>query len=287
MSEPLLSPELFEKVLSSREGSTWFSALEERARASGLEPPEAEAAAKGEMRSRLTSLLEGLAAKYQDAKLGALGQIIELQQRASAFIDDALASNRPPDPEAFQDVLRRMDAAFDDLEKGVEEVRPASAGPPEPPDGPASKPPVSEEPVKNEPVSGETASTRVGKRVHKANADARRASGDWDEVNTPMKTADGEKIQVAKRVNLKTGEPMGEDTQVAQPDAVSYKRGEILDDKPAGRPIAKDRQEMIRNIEAYRQRTGHLPEKVTIVRYDPKTGAHVSTETYKPEFLLP
>ena len=134
MSEPLLSPELFEKVLRSDEGSRWFSALEERARASGMEDPEA--AAKGEMRTRLTSLLEGLAARYQDIKLGALDRIVELQERASAFIDDALASNRPPDVEAFQDVLRNMDTALDDLENGIEEVRPASAGPPEPPEPP-------------------------------------------------------------------------------------------------------------------------------------------------------
>lgn len=143
------------------------------------------------------------------------------------------------------------------------------------------------EPAKTKEVSGETDATRVGKQVHKANADARRQSGEWDDVNTPMKTKDGKPVEVPKRVNLKTGEPAGMETQAAQPDAVSYKRGEILDDKPAGRPISKDRQEMIRNIEAYRQRTGELPKKIIVERYDPATGKHVDTEIYSPSDFLP
>lgn len=147
---------------------------------------------------------------------------------------------------------------------------------------------LSKEPARTKaPVTGETESTRVGKDVHKANADLRRQSGDWDAVNKPIKTVDGEEIRVPKRVNLKTGEPVGDETQTAQPDAVSYRRGEIVDDKPAGRPIMKDRQEMIRNIEAYRQRTGHLPERIVIDRYDPVTGKHVATETYPPDKFLP
>jgi len=152
---------------------------------------------------------------------------------------------------------------------------------------PAKGEPAKGEPAKTKEVSGETETTRIGKQVHKANADARRQSGDWDDVNTPMKMKDGQKVRVPKRVNPKTGEPVGADTQVAQPDAVSYKRGEILDDKPAGRPISKDRQEMIRNIEAYRQRTGELPTKIIIERYDPATGKHVSTETYSPSEFVP
>jgi filamentous hemagglutinin len=68
---------------------------------------------------------------------------------------------------------------------------------------------------------------------------------------------------------------------------VSYKRGEILDDKPVGRPIAKDRQEIIRFINAYRQRTGSLPERIIIERYDPNTGALAGRETYSPSDFLP
>jgi len=91
-----------------------------------------------------------------------------------------------------------------------------------------------------------------------------------------------------RRTPLKTGEPKkGTKTQHAQPDAVSYERSEILHDKPAGRPISKDRQEIIRFINAYKAATGKPPEKITIQRYDPKTGAHVATETYKPEDFLP
>jgi len=73
----------------------------------------------------------------------------------------------------------------------------------------------------------------------------------------------------------------------AQPDAVSYKRGQILDDKPLGRPIAKDRQEMIRFIKAYEERTGELPKQIIIERYDPKTGAKVASEIYNPKDFLP
>ncbi|GAA4441637.1 hypothetical protein GCM10023155_47630 [Bremerella cremea] len=61
----------------------------------------------------------------------------------------------------------------------------------------------------------------------------------------------------------------------------------IVDDKPLGRPIAKDRQEMIRFIEAYRQREGHLPDVIGIQRYDPKTGQAVLTELYSPNDFLP
>jgi hypothetical protein len=126
VTEPLLSPELFDRVMSSKKGTTWFAALRERARASGIEDPEA--AAKGEMRSKLTGLLDRFAAKYRDVKLGALDQIVRLQDQASTFIDEALTSKTAPDVERFQDVLRNMDAAFDDLEKGIEQVKPESAG---------------------------------------------------------------------------------------------------------------------------------------------------------------
>ena len=155
---------------------------------------------------------------------------------------------------------------------------------------PTKQEPADQEPAKQEPEApkkGETNATRVGKEVHKKLADARRASGEWDEVNERITNADGDPIEVPRKINLKTGEPIGTDTQATQPDAVSYERGEILDDKPDGRPISKDRQEMIRNIEAYRERTGELPKKITIQRYDPQTGAPAGSESYPPEFFLP
>gem|GEM_PF-2554613 len=141
--------------------------------------------------------------------------------------------------------------------------------------------------VDRTPVSGETSATAIGKRVHKLRADARRVSGDWDEVNETVTDEDGVPIEVSKRVDLKTGRPVGP-LQKVRPDAVSYERGEILDDKPAGRDIAKDRQEIIRFIRAYQAKTGELPKTIIIERYDPTTGAYASTERYNPDvFLVP
>jgi hypothetical protein len=68
---------------------------------------------------------------------------------------------------------------------------------------------------------------------------------------------------------------------------VNFERRLILDDKPLGRPIAKDRQEIIRFIKAYQQRDGHLPNVIGITRYDPTTGQQVLTELYSPADFLP
>lgn len=139
-----------------------------------------------------------------------------------------------------------------------------------------------------EVVSGETEATRIGKDVHKQRADQRRESGEFDEVNGPIKTESGEDILVPRRVDLETGQPQpGTKMQTAQPDAVNYRRGLIVDDKPTGRPIAKDRQEIIRFIEAFRQRTGRLPETIEIHRYDPSTGQSDGVEVYSPQYFLP
>ncbi|WP_315133467.1 hypothetical protein [Achromobacter marplatensis] len=61
----------------------------------------------------------------------------------------------------------------------------------------------------------------------------------------------------------------------------------ILDDKPLGRPISKDRQEIIRFIDAYRESTGTQPRTIAIQRYDPKTGLPVVTELYNPNEFMP
>jgi RHS repeat-associated protein len=135
---------------------------------------------------------------------------------------------------------------------------------------------------------GETASTAKGKSIHKAIADARRASGEFDLVQAPFTTKAGNPILVSKRVDLKTGLPQpGSPLQEVVPDAVSFRRKLILDDKPLGRPIAKDRQEIIRFIKGYEQREGNLPEVIGITRYDPKTGRQVLTELYSPKDFLP
>ncbi len=135
---------------------------------------------------------------------------------------------------------------------------------------------------------GETASTRIGREVHAGEAARRRESGMFDVVNAPITDMAGAPILVPKRVDLWTGQPQpGTPLQTANPDAASYQRALIVDDKPLGRPLAKDRQEIIRFIEAYRQREGRLPETIGIQRYDPRTGQPVRTDLHTPEDFLP
>lgn len=137
-------------------------------------------------------------------------------------------------------------------------------------------------------VTGETNSTKIGKGVHSDEATWRRASGMFGVVNGPITDKAGNPILVPKRVDFSTGLPQeGSPLQTANPDAVSYERELIVDDKPMGRPLAKDRQEIIRFIEAYRVREGKLPKTIAIQRYDPKTGASVATELYTPADFLP
>jgi hypothetical protein len=142
-------------------------------------------------------------------------------------------------------------------------------------------------PPPSPPKTGETAATATGKDVHAQLADERRAAGGFDLVNQPLTDGTGTAIQVPRRVDLKTGLPADGRTQIARPDAVRYDRGLILDDKPLGRPIAKDRQEMIRFIDAYNQSQGTMPRRVAIQRYDPVTGQPVVTELYDPSDFLP
>jgi filamentous hemagglutinin len=54
-----------------------------------------------------------------------------------------------------------------------------------------------------------------------------------------------------------------------------------------GRPISKDRQEIIRFIKAYEIREGNLPKTIGIQRYDPQTGQPLFTELYTPQNFLP
>ncbi|KRP58125.1 hypothetical protein [Pseudomonas trivialis] len=137
-------------------------------------------------------------------------------------------------------------------------------------------------------ITGETASTSLGKRVHKTQADLRRESGLLSTVEQAIADQFGNPILVPKRVDLKTGEAQpGANFQKAIPDAANFDRRLIVDDKPLGRPIAKDRHEIIRFIEAFRQREGVLPETIGIQRYAPKTGLPGKTELYSPYDFLP
>lgn len=107
-------------------------------------------------------------------------------------------------------------------------------------------------------------------------------------MEQPIKDKSGNTILVPKRVNLKTGEAqLGAQLQQAVPDAANFDKRLIVDDKPLGRPIAKDRQEIIRFIKAFEQREGVLPEMIGIQRYDPKTGLPVRTDLHSPHDFLP
>jgi len=140
------------------------------------------------------------------------------------------------------------------------------------------------------PRTGETTATRIGREAHAAAAAERRAGtyGKFEMVDEPFRDASGEPVLVPRRVDLKTGEPQpGAPMQEAIPDAVSFERSLVMDDKPLGRPIAKDRQELIRHIRAFEAARGHLPNRIAIPRYDPSTGQFVRTDLYKPEDFLP
>jgi hypothetical protein len=138
-----------------------------------------------------------------------------------------------------------------------------------------------------EMAGGETPSTAVGKSTHKVWSDAQRASGNYDEVGGPIDDATGDPIRVPRRVDLRTGDPQPDARlQVTKPDAVNYAEGRIVDLKPIGRALSKDRQEIIRFIRAFEQREGHLPETIEIQRYDASM-TEVSVETYTPADFLP
>jgi hypothetical protein len=132
-------------------------------------------------------------------------------------------------------------------------------------------------------ISGETNATAVGKAYHAQRAAARREEGDFDLVNQSFVDATGQPIMVTRRIDLRTGLPIAESgEQTTRPDAASYDRGLIVDDKPIGRPITKDQQEIMRFIRAYEASQGMPPRIIAIERYDPTTAQPVVTELYKP-----
>lgn len=132
-------------------------------------------------------------------------------------------------------------------------------------------------------VSGETSATATGKAYHAERAESRRGSGDFDLVNQPLRDIEGNPVLVSKRVDLSSGEPVtSSGEQLARPDAVNLSKRLVVDDKPLGRPIAKDQQEIMRFVRAFEESQGHPPSTIAIERYDPKTGQPVVTELYKP-----
>lgn len=145
------------------------------------------------------------------------------------------------------------------------------------------------EPKGNKLVAGETQATSVGKDYHAMRAAERRATDEFDLVNQPLVDKNGQAILVNKRVDLNTGLPvLDSKMQASRPDAVNFDKGLILDDKPLGRPISKDQQEILRFIRAYEASQGTSPRTIAIERYNPTTGQPVVTELYKPsDFPLP
>lgn len=132
-------------------------------------------------------------------------------------------------------------------------------------------------------VSGETEATAIGKSYHAQRAAERRASGEYDMVNQPFVGADGRALLVTRRVDLRTGEPLvSSGVQTARPDSVVFRRSVVIDDKPVGRPMNKDQQEILRFVRAYEQQFGAPPRTIAIERYDPKTMQPVFTELYRP-----
>ena len=131
--------------------------------------------------------------------------------------------------------------------------------------------------------NGETSATAIGKKVHAQKAEERRKSGEYDSVNERLKDANGNDIQVPRTVTKKNQKESIKQ-QAAMPDAVKGpdKGGIIIDDKPDGRPIGKDYQEVGRFVEAYKEKYGVAPNEIQIERYDPKTGATTKIEVYNP-----
>jgi hypothetical protein len=141
--------------------------------------------------------------------------------------------------------------------------------------------------LKAEPENGASTATRTGTRYHNDFVKADRASKKYDQVAQMIRTKTGEPIEVPYEVDLITGLPVNARKQAAFPDAVSFSQREIVDYKPVGRKLSKDRQEFIRNIRAFEIREGVLPDKIIVKRYDPATGKIVEETTHSPSEFLP
>ena len=71
--------------------------------------------------------------------------------------------------------------------------------------------------------------------------------------------------------DMATGKPKpGTKIVASKPDAVNFKTGTILDDKPAG-DIGQHREQLFRYIRAYKEATGQMPKEIIIEFYTPQT----------------
>jgi hypothetical protein len=123
---------------------------------------------------------------------------------------------------------------------------------------------------------------------HARQAVVRRASGKWDLVDEMLVGKDGKPIRVAEKYD-KAGNPIAStEYKSTKPDAVSFNRREILDDKPLGnRDPLKYRDQMIGYIRAYEVVAGSRPDRIIIQWYDPITGNLLTPSIYPSTFFLP
>jgi hypothetical protein len=116
MSE-LLTPELLEEA--TRSSGKLLELLEQKASRAGKKNPRQ--AAVEELSGMLTGVLERLAARYKNVKLGALEAVARLQKLTNAFYEQAITSKKPDIPR-LERLLTDLDGALGNLEKGVGDV---------------------------------------------------------------------------------------------------------------------------------------------------------------------
>jgi len=130
-----------------------------------------------------------------------------------------------------------------------------------------------------------TEAARKGTVKHDLLAIERRLSGEWDVVDKPLIGADGKKVSVPDKFDAAGNPAPGARLRTPEPDAVSFKREIVLDDKPLGRPPLADRNEILGNIKAFEIATGKPPKLVVIQYYDPDTGEVVKSVLFNPDFF--
>jgi hypothetical protein len=140
VSEPLISPEVLESVAKSSRGERWLKLLVRKAEKAGEKDPAA--AGFKELSAQLSAVLERLQARYKSTKLKALDMVVRLQRETNAFYENALSSRERTDVAQLQRLLGNLDAAFNDLEKGVGEVAAEPGAGKTTPHRPAGEPPA-------------------------------------------------------------------------------------------------------------------------------------------------
>ena len=106
-------------------------------------------------------------------------------------------------------------------------------------------------------------------------------------MDTEMTRPDGAVIKLPEQYDMATGKPKpGTKIVASKPDAVNFKTGTILDDKPAG-DIGQHREQLFRYIRAYKEATGQMPKEIIIEFYTPQTFEPAGRLVINPASLLP